>query len=149
MSEITTDGTEVRVNMSEARQRLTDLVEMVQTGSRVFLMKRGVPVVEMIPAKDYSHERHTHQDDVTCQAAGDAGHPPRGFELPVDVKRSRQAFATNPGFDPPPPPSPEDRPHVAPKPPRDREVSLASTQRRQAGIDAILGAVNKKPRSRG
>lgn len=147
MAEITTQGDEVRVNMGEARQRLTDLVEMVQTGSRVFLMKRGVPVVEMIPAKDYSRERHTHSDDVSCQAAGDGGHPPRGFEVGQDLTSAREAFVAGPGFEPPPPPPPEDRPQKAPKPPRNREVSATVRQKR---IDAILGNLGgKKSRTRG
>lgn len=126
MAEITTQGDEVRVNMGEARQRLTDLVDLVQTGTRVYLMKRGVPVAELVPAKDYSRERHTHQDDVTCQAAGDAGHPPRGFETPIP-------------FEPPPPP--DERPAVAPKPPRNREVSANDRQRH---IDRILNNLGGK-----
>lgn len=146
MADINQAGTEVRVNMGEARGRLTDLVELVQTGSRVFLMKRGVPVVEMIVAKDYSRARHSHQDDVSCQAAGDAGHPPRNSHYDIPHRCPEDC---PPAFAPPPPPPPEERPRVAPKPPRDRAVSLQTTQAAQAARDRILGNLGGKKKSRG
>jgi len=49
MSEISVSGTEVRVSMTEARTRLADLVELTLTGTTVLLVRRGVPLVQLVP----------------------------------------------------------------------------------------------------
>lgn len=132
MADINQDGTEVRVNLGEARGRLADLVDLTLTGTRVLLMRRNVPVVQLMAVKDYSHERHSHPDGVSCYEAGDAGHPARypdtlyqaeGLPDSGPHPMDPPALDTPESWQPPPPPPPEERPQKAPKPPRNREVS--------------------------
>ena len=39
----------VQVNMHEAKTRLSQLVELVESGERVIIARGGVPVAELVP----------------------------------------------------------------------------------------------------
>lgn len=39
----------VKVNMHEAKTRLSQLVELVERGERVVIARRGIPVAEIVP----------------------------------------------------------------------------------------------------
>lgn len=168
MADILYDGKEIRANMGEARTRLTDLVDMALTGTTVLLMRRNAPIVQLVPVPDYSHSRHAHPDDVSCYAAGPAGHPVRISTegTPEEHARARQIAEERGLWQPPPPPPPEERLAKPPKPPRNREVAsdghasrtetaktllqppaaVADPMARQRNIDSILNNLGGRKR---
>lgn len=49
----------VQINILEARNRLSQLIQSALAGEKVVIANRGKPVVELVPVKDYDDETGT------------------------------------------------------------------------------------------
>jgi antitoxin (DNA-binding transcriptional repressor) of toxin-antitoxin stability system len=65
----------VKVNMHEAKTRLSQLVELAENGERVVLARDGVPVVELVPCRPELAERRGGQWQGGARIAADFDAP--------------------------------------------------------------------------
>lgn len=72
----------VKVNMHEAKTRLSQLVELAEKGERVVIARDGVPVVELVPSRGVHEERRGGQWQRRARIAADFDAPlPEADEL--------------------------------------------------------------------
>lgn len=65
----------VRVNMHEAKTRLSQLVELAENGERVIIARGGKPVVELVPCAGSLGERRGGQWQGRARIAADFDAP--------------------------------------------------------------------------
>ena len=73
--------------ISEARARLSELIEMVQEGEKVIITRRGIPIAKVIAIRE--ENKVNVKDAIAQMRKFRASHPLRGLTLKKMIEEGR------------------------------------------------------------
>jgi prevent-host-death family protein len=87
----------IKVNVLEAKNRLSELLRAVQAGEEVIIANRGAPVARLVPAASAEPEEHPRGSAAAILAWLDANPLPEGSrrtaeEIDADILAEREAW---------------------------------------------------------